>query len=267
MALVERVADRAVRYDGPAPAAARCANCRAPVAGRFCATCGQRTDVTRLTVRGFASEVFAQTVQLDHGLLNTVVSMITRPGRTVRSYIDGARRPFTAPLSYALLAIGFAVLRTSLAPSTSPTFSAMMAKNVGASASSFTPASDGLMMRALTLADDHPALLAASFLIPIVLLLRYFFRKQRLNVAEISTFVCFVFGTAIFIKVIARLPFDLAGYSGSLTLLKLALPVWAAYAGMDFFGRSLSSLARLTAAVFLGVFTTMLIVVAGGRLL
>ncbi|HEX8394996.1 MAG TPA: DUF3667 domain-containing protein [Longimicrobium sp.] len=93
----------------PAPVPA-CVNCGVARAGRFCADCGQPATDGRLTVRGVAANVFSSVVDVDRGLLHTVVGLTVRPGQVVRDYLGGRTVPYTGPGRYFAILVTLVVL-------------------------------------------------------------------------------------------------------------------------------------------------------------
>jgi len=88
----------------PTPGAA-CVNCGAEMAGAYCSHCGQRRDVSRLTLRNIIDQM-----PRDRGLLHTLEGLARRPGRTIEGYLDGHRVEFSNPLNLLTLTAGLAAL-------------------------------------------------------------------------------------------------------------------------------------------------------------
>ena len=84
---------------------ANCANCGAELTGNCCSRCGQRRDVSRLTLRNIVDQL-----PRDRGLVHTLVGLARRPGRTIEGYLDGHRVEFANPLNLLTLTAGLAAL-------------------------------------------------------------------------------------------------------------------------------------------------------------
>ena len=97
---------------------ARCRNCKAPIAGRFCENCGQETDLHLPTLREFAREAAGRYVAFDGRFWRTLFALAFRPGRLTREYFAGRRRRFIRPARLYLFAtlIFFAVTRFAVEP-------------------------------------------------------------------------------------------------------------------------------------------------------
>lgn len=87
-------------------ASATCASCGAELAGPWCAECGQKVLRERHTLRRFVLTGLGQVLDLDRGLLHTVMQLTAAPGRTICDYLAGATARYTHPAGYVL--IGFA---------------------------------------------------------------------------------------------------------------------------------------------------------------
>lgn len=100
------VPDSMTRNQGSAvtKATETCANCDAPLAGEYCADCGQARALP-LTVKGMFRQGTATLFDLDRGFFHTVRALFTRPGQTCRAYVEGHRQPLTGPFKYAFIVI------------------------------------------------------------------------------------------------------------------------------------------------------------------
>lgn len=87
---------------GPAANPAFCENCATVLAGAFCHACGQAAEPAARSVRAFASQAAADLTSLDSRLLRTVGTLLGRPGRLTREYLDGRRVRYTQPLQLYL---------------------------------------------------------------------------------------------------------------------------------------------------------------------
>jgi hypothetical protein len=81
---------------------AACENCATVLAGAFCHTCGQSADPPTRSVRAFAAQVAGDLANLDSRLLRTLGTLLGRPGRLTREYLEGRRVRYTQPLQVYL---------------------------------------------------------------------------------------------------------------------------------------------------------------------
>jgi len=89
------------------PAAAVCAICQQPLAGRFCAHCGEEVlDPRKLTLRHFLVHTIGEeTLHLDSKLWRTLGSLLFRPAFLAQEYFAGRRRLYVSPLKLLITAI------------------------------------------------------------------------------------------------------------------------------------------------------------------
>lgn len=76
----------------------------------YCSHCGEKALVERITFQFIRDEVLYFFTHLKKGFLFTTLSMIVRPGRTVKNYIEGKRKPYQPPVSYVLIWIAAYIL-------------------------------------------------------------------------------------------------------------------------------------------------------------
>jgi Protein of unknown function (DUF3667) len=89
-----------------------CLNCQQPLAGAYCAQCGQPANTQRLSSRQLAQDVFASLTNLDRGLFHTILDLTRRPAGLIGDYLAGRRAPYYHWLKYLLLFTGLATLVT-----------------------------------------------------------------------------------------------------------------------------------------------------------
>ena len=88
-------------------AATACLNCAAPVPERYCGRCGQDAHHThRLTMAHMLHDIPHSVWHVDKGILYSIRTIITRPGRTIRAYLAGQRIDHFRPLSLLLVVTG-----------------------------------------------------------------------------------------------------------------------------------------------------------------
>jgi hypothetical protein len=73
----------------PAPQTLVCANCGQPLAGEYCAACGQRHEPHVHTVSHFAGEAFESISHADSRLWRTLLYLLIRPGFLTREFFAG----------------------------------------------------------------------------------------------------------------------------------------------------------------------------------
>lgn len=98
-----------------------CLNCDAPLGGKFCQHCGQPAKVKRYTFGAFLHELPHELLHLDHALPHTLKALLTKPGSTIRAYLDGKRARIYSPIALLFLLSGLVALVTIALKLTGPT--------------------------------------------------------------------------------------------------------------------------------------------------
>lgn len=69
-----------------------CKNCNAIISGNYCVNCGQKTSVHRYSFQHFVTHDLVHGVwHVDSGILFTIKELFTRPGNSIREFINGKR--------------------------------------------------------------------------------------------------------------------------------------------------------------------------------
>jgi hypothetical protein len=79
--------------------AAHCKNCNAILAGRYCATCGQRADVHVPSTRELVHEALEGLTHSDSRLWRTLRLLWFTPGALTEEFLAGRRAGFAAAVS------------------------------------------------------------------------------------------------------------------------------------------------------------------------
>ncbi|MGH8221474.1 MAG: DUF4286 family protein [Woeseiaceae bacterium] len=86
----------------------RCLNCNRPLAGQYCASCGQRARTRLISLWELIADAFGDLFELDSRLWRTLIPLFARPGKLTRDYLEGKRARFMPPFrSYLVLSIIF----------------------------------------------------------------------------------------------------------------------------------------------------------------
>ncbi len=127
---------------------ANCRNCESPLAGRYCAECGQdsREPPTRLVrlLGLFASHASG----VEGKVLRTIVALLAQPGLLTRAYLDGRRTRYTNPVQLYLWCTAAFILLNAyspfvrLNPESGAVASTLSASSVGTRRRSWSRATD-----------------------------------------------------------------------------------------------------------------------------
>jgi Protein of unknown function (DUF3667) len=193
-----------------------CLNCGETVEKNFCCHCGQPAKVARFTLAHVLTSDFLQRIiHFDKGFFFSVKELFTRPGHSVREYIDGKR---VSHLNYFSLLI-IVILLFSMIEEVTPFHFADLSEDGKEMVSSIEE-----------LVKKHPKIVYIG-IIPFYALFSFLlFRKARQNYAEhfvLNTFkgsallilttlfiavASFVKNTSVLIKIQSGLNLVMTGY-------------------------------------------------------
>lgn len=80
-----------------------CKNCGNKFEGKFCNRCGQNRRVNKLSLSSFIEEISDSVFQVNRGLFFTIKSLFTRPGHSIREFLNGQRKFYFKPIGFVLL--------------------------------------------------------------------------------------------------------------------------------------------------------------------
>jgi hypothetical protein len=204
----------------------------------------------RLTIAYFVHEL-APHLNLEKGLLHTIVDLVRRPGAMLGSYFAGTTRTrYTNPIAYSLMGAAASLLAYSLyrEPYVAWARTSMSAAAVGPQAAPFMRAYTEHMFEA----TQHTALNSISLAVPLALLLWRLFRSPRFNLAEAFAFALYAIGTFMFLHVVLIAPVLFfahawrVGQYGGMALQAIT----TAWLGLGVFGMRFANAAKLVFAFF-----------------
>jgi len=80
-----------------------CKNCDQQFEGNFCNYCGQAADTHKVTMHFIWHDLQHGLFHFDKGIFYTIKQLLTRPGITIREFIDGKRVRHFKPLSFVVV--------------------------------------------------------------------------------------------------------------------------------------------------------------------
>lgn len=96
-----------------------CLNCTQPLTASYCAYCGQKASTHRYSVKHFvAHDLVHGVLHVDKGILFTVKELFTRPGHSIRAFIEGKRTGYFSFITLLLILIGIGHFLGKLSPLT-----------------------------------------------------------------------------------------------------------------------------------------------------
>lgn len=84
----------------------QCLNCNQTVDNNFCPHCGQNAAIQRFSLKQFfLNDLVNNLLNIDKGFFYTIKELITRPGHSIREYIEGKRVNHFNYLTFVILII------------------------------------------------------------------------------------------------------------------------------------------------------------------
>ncbi|MBS7253781.1 DUF3667 domain-containing protein [Flavobacterium branchiicola] len=80
-----------------------CKNCHQVFKGHYCNNCGQPADTHKINVHFLLHDIQHGLLHFDKGILYSLKQLFTRPGHSVREFIDGKRVKHFKPLSLVVV--------------------------------------------------------------------------------------------------------------------------------------------------------------------
>ncbi len=83
-----------------------CQNCNLEINGNFCSHCGQNSNTHRLNFHFLWHDIQHGLLHVDKGILYSVKELFTRPGHSIREFLQGKRVKHFKPISLVLILAG-----------------------------------------------------------------------------------------------------------------------------------------------------------------
>ncbi|PST83168.1 hypothetical protein C7T94_11245 [Pedobacter yulinensis] len=148
-----------------------CLNCATHLTETYCPKCGQKSTTHRYSIKHFVEHDFVHGVwHVDRGLLFTVKQLFTRPGHSVREYIQGKRVNYFSFITLILLIL---------------TITTLIAPYVHVKLSDLAPGNNRQAMTTLEQFISKYPKLVIVLMVPLNSVFSFlWFRKARLNFSE-----------------------------------------------------------------------------------
>ena len=83
-----------------------CKNCNAELQGNYCSNCGQSAETHKINGHYLWHDIQHGLLHLDKGILFTTKELFTRPGNSIRDFLEGKRIKHFKPISLVLVLAG-----------------------------------------------------------------------------------------------------------------------------------------------------------------
>ena len=164
-----------------------CKNCAKEFEGNYCPECGQKASTKRFSTKILFSELVDKVLPIDRGVLYTSWHMLTRPGQTLRDYLDGKRAKLTKPFQFLLIMVAFSLIFFS-----QDEIKQGMQAGFSGSGNPKSDAAKAFSQQWMQWITDNMTALIVGIIPFMGLLARWFFRKRDLNLAEHVVVSCYL---------------------------------------------------------------------------
>jgi hypothetical protein len=80
-----------------------CKNCNNPTNEKYCGKCGQSTHIHDIDFSSFMHDLQHTILHVDRGIIYTTKELFSRPGYSIREFIEGKRVRHFKPVAYILI--------------------------------------------------------------------------------------------------------------------------------------------------------------------
>ncbi|MFV0536124.1 MAG: DUF3667 domain-containing protein [Dysgonomonas sp.] len=80
-----------------------CKNCGEVAQYNYCSNCGQSTGTGRINFHYLSHEIQHSVLHVDRGIIYTVKELLTRPGYTIKNYLEGKRVNYFKPFAFIVI--------------------------------------------------------------------------------------------------------------------------------------------------------------------
>ena len=208
-----------------------CKNCTQEFEGKFCPKCGQKAKTGRITIRQVLNDARQHFIHFDQGFLYTMRELITRPGHSIREYIDGRRVKHIKPVKFMFwaAAINFLILHfIGLDREIIQKMAEQQPKN-NAKANELGQKFGSFLM-------EHPSIMLFCMIPAIALCSWLLFRRRNYNYAEHFVLNAFLMGEVCIASVltvpVSKFLNDVSSSTAPVTLFGIG--IWVVYFGWSY---------------------------------
>ncbi len=185
-----------------------CVNCKSDISGNFCANCGQRAHVKRISIKESWLDFWSRVYGFDGMAPRTLTDLTIRPGVAAKRFIEGNRVMYYGPVGYFFLMITVCLLFFSIIEVDFFEFMKGMQKSL--------PTSDvpKLTERIQRFVSDNIKVFAFLIIPFQAFSARYlFFRKSGYNYLEHAVLPLYIAGHMFWITMINGVIYKSTGYA------------------------------------------------------
>ncbi|WP_298418709.1 DUF3667 domain-containing protein [uncultured Kordia sp.] len=91
-----------------------CKNCNTPLNGNYCIVCGQKSTVSKITIKETLQDILDMFFSVNAPLMVTLKYLCINPGKVFREFIQGKRKTYYKPVPFFILMTVLYVLMSSI---------------------------------------------------------------------------------------------------------------------------------------------------------
>jgi len=233
-----------------------CKNCDAVIDGNFCAHCGQKAEVHRITVGHVLHDLVHAFTHADKGIFRLAKQLLLKPGVVAREYVEGKRKRYFNPLSFLVLTMAISAWLSyksgyfeSMSRPRKPA-TAQIGKKVETEV-------DKVRQEASRINIEDHKIIGLALMAPLIAFLSWIlFKGSGFTFAENFVLASFMFGLANLFKIFVFIPLHLLVPGKTILIDGIFQLVFLVYVGISFkqFFRSNTGLTVVKSVAFLILF-------------
>jgi hypothetical protein len=215
----------------------KCINCGTEIQQNFCANCGQRTGVKRITLREGWNDFWARIYGFDGMFASTLRDLTIRPGDAARAYIGGNRARYYGPVGYFFLMVTIFLLLLDIFNVDGAEFFQQAGKSSGLGPEIKSGSEQEKTMQLIfQFMTDNMKIIFFAMIPFQAFFTRYlFFRKSGLNFIENSILPFYTNGHVYWISIAAVIIYKTTGVFLSNSISTIISTFYLGYAYANFF--------------------------------
>lgn len=232
-----------------------CENCNNKIDGNYCSDCGQSARLKRID-KHYISHELLHLLHFEKGFFYTVKELLTRPGMSIREFIDKNRNKHMKPVPFLILT---ALLFTLVLHFThaDKIYNDQIKLSFG---NGYSKVNDILLW--MQGHHGYGNLIEGVF---IALSVKLFYRKHKYNLFEIIILLCFVIGQGTFLLTLATMFYGLLNqqlYQTIIGIVSFGYSTWAI--GQFFDGSKIGGFVKSYFVYLLGYFMFIIAIIVVG---
>ena len=209
-----------------------CVNCGQEAPEKFCAHCGQRTNVKRITLKEGWLDFWSRVYGFDGMFPRTLRDLTIRPGEAANKFIGGNRARYYGPVGYFFLMITIFLV---MAGALDVDLRVYMTKDMPIEQPAHGSGQEAFNKMIMDFVSNNMRIFAFLIIPFNALMARYFlFRKSGLNFLEHSVLPFYIMGHFYWLSILSLIVYKFTGSFFLNTINAVLLVVFFGFAYSNF---------------------------------